>query len=133
MLIRIQPCPISIRTAVGYRRRRFAREDLDLRRLLVVRPPRRSRFRAFAADDLRAGLFFAARRRGRFLADLDLTRFTISATLFLTVGTIGRPLAEVLPAIAPMAPPTAAPIGPATLPINAPAAAPATGFEIGGT
>jgi hypothetical protein len=111
---------------------RLPREDFDLRRLFAVRPPRTARFRDFAAVDLRAGLFFAALLRGRFFAGRDLARLTTLATLFLTAGTIGRPLPAAFPARAPTTPPTTAPTGPATLPIAAPATAPAVCFEIGG-
>lgn len=111
---------------------RLPREDFDLRRLFAVRPPRTARFRDFAAVDLRAGLFFAALLRGRFFAGRDLARLTTLATLFLTAGTIGRPLAAAFPARAPTNPPTTAPTGPAILPIAAPATAPAVCFGIGG-
>jgi hypothetical protein len=111
---------------------RLAREDFDLRRLFAVRPPRTTRFRDFAAVDLRAGLFFATLLRGRFFAGRDLARLTTLATLFPTAGTIGRPLAAAFPARAPTTPPTTAPTGPATLPIAAPATAPAVCFGIGG-
>src|SRR5438105_12920701 len=118
-----------------YRRRRragprFAREDVDLRRGFAFARPRVARLRDFAA--FRAGFLFAALGRERFFAGRGVTRLRTRFTAFFAVGTTGRPLAEVFPASAPMAPPTAAPTGPAMLPINAPAAAPATGFEIGG-
>ncbi len=108
------------------------REGFDLRRLFAVRPPRTARFRDLVAVDLRDGLFFVALLRGRFFADRDLARLTTLATLFLTAGTIGRPLAAAFPARAPTTPPTTAPTGPATLPIAAPATAPAVCFGIGG-
>ena len=110
--------------------RRFARKDVDLRRGFAFARPRVTRLRDFVA--FRAGFLFAVLARERFLAGRGVTRLMTRFTGFFAVDTTGRPLAEVLPARAPMAPPTAAPIGPATLPINAPAAAPATGFEMGG-
>jgi hypothetical protein len=111
----------------------FRRDVVDLARLrereaaafllgFLRALPRREPFgrRDFAEDF--AGRFL----RGRLLAAITFLR------AFCARGANGSPLAEALPAIAPIAPPTAAPTGPATLPINAPAAAPAAGFEIGG-
>jgi len=78
--------------------RRFAPEDLGLRRLFVFPPVRAARLRDLAAN-LRDGLPFAALLRERFLVlrDLaeDFTRRFFAAglaaltTFFLMVGTIG--------------------------------------------